>query len=329
MFSRHLCPLQKLYFTRIVFVGLLITFTMRYNQLIQDDFFQQRKQLINETIQREILNKTSRWRHLTNICYNGYCGPWIEEYYFEYFLKTNPKTERLYLPISWTNCHIYCTEQDKEALRKYVLNLDPNYKYFSVLQIDKGFGHPSLQVNIPDSIDMLLFSAGGYTSSKKITNVPIPLLKAPLQKKPNTEKLHIASFVGSLASHPLRYELDEKFRNLFYFGSTQDWESVMDSSFYSLCPRGYGATSFRLYEALQLESVPIYVWEEELLLPFSEVIDWSKISIIVHRSEINSILLNVLERNYSSFITEIKRVKHYFSYSFTADYINQIIQDKI
>ena len=310
-------------------MGLIITCIMRYNQLKQDEFLQRRNKTINETKQLEILNTTARWRGLTNICYNGYCGPWIEEYYFEYFINTKPRTERLYLPISWTNCHIYCTDAEKEALRTYVLNLDPNFKYFSILQIDKGLGHPSLQISIPDSIDMLLFSAGGYTSSKSITNLPIPLLKAPLQKKSNSEKTHIASFVGSLASHPLRYELDEKFGNLFYFGSSQNWESVMESSFYSLCPRGYGATSFRLYEALQLETVPIYVWEEDLLLPFSDVVDWSKISIIVHRNEINSILFHILERNYSSFITEIKRVKHYFSYSFTAEYINQIIQEEI
>ncbi len=67
---------------------------------------------INQKLQLEILNKTSRWRGMTNVYYNGYCGPWIEEYYFEYFLKTNPKTDRVYLPISWTNCHIYCNEQE-------------------------------------------------------------------------------------------------------------------------------------------------------------------------------------------------------------------------
>ena len=265
---------------------------------------------------------------MTPICYKGYCGPWIEEYYFDYFIKTNPDTDRIYLPISWTNCHIYCTKEEKEALRTFVFNLDPNFKYFSVIQIARGLHHPALNIHIPDGIDMLLFSAGGYTTAKGTDNVPIPLLKAPLKRKLETGRKHIVSFVGSLSSHPLRHELHTKYSNMFYFASGNDWETTMESSFFSLCPRGYGPTSFRLYEALQLESVPIYVWDEEILLPFSDLIDWSTISVIVHRTEINGLLLNVLERNLTEYMAEIKKVKHYFSYSFTMQYINQRISSK-
>jgi hypothetical protein len=57
-------------------------------------------------------------------------------------------------------------------------------------------------------------------------------------------------------------------------------------SIFSLCPRGYGRTSFRLYECLQLESIPVYIYDDKWL-PFENSIDWSKFSVSVHVSNIH------------------------------------------
>ena len=35
----------------------------------------------------------------------------------------------------------------------------------------------------------------------------------------------------------------------------------MHESVFHLCPRGHGPTSYRLYEALQADTIPIYIWE--------------------------------------------------------------------
>lgn len=303
-------------------IAILLLFL--YFSKLQSDRCQGLKKL--EELQDEIINKTAYWRGLRDICYKGYCGPWIEEYYYEYFIKTKPTSDRLYLPISWTNCHIHCTKEDKEALREFVRNLNPKFKYYSVVQIARGLQHHALRVSIPENIDMLLFSAGGYTLSKKTVNVPIPLLKRPLQTNFETKKNLLGSFVGSLATHPLRKELQKRYSNFFVFGNLTEWETVMETSFFSLCPRGFGPSSFRMFEALQLESVPIYVWDEEIILPFSDIIDWNKISVIVHQADIDKIPMYILERNYTEYITEIRRIKHYFSYTFTAEYINRIVR---
>ena len=39
-----------------------------------------------------------------------------------------------------------------------------------------------------------------------------------------------------------------------------DWEALIRDSDFHLCPRGNGPTSYRLYESLQAETIPIYIW---------------------------------------------------------------------
>lgn len=40
------------------------------------------------------------------------------------------------------------------------------------------------------------------------------------------------------------------------------WEDLIRSSHFHLCPRGNGPTSYRMYESLQAETIPIYIWAE-------------------------------------------------------------------
>jgi hypothetical protein len=39
---------------------------------------------------------------------------------------------------------------------------------------------------------------------------------------------------------------------------------VMAAAMLQLAPRGSGRTSFRLYEALQLGLIPVYIWDEDV-----------------------------------------------------------------
>ena len=41
---------------------------------------------------------------------------------------------------------------------------------------------------------------------------------------------------------------------------TDDWQQLIRDSEFQLCPRGKGPTSYRLYESLQAETIPIYIW---------------------------------------------------------------------
>lgn len=41
-----------------------------------------------------------------------------------------------------------------------------------------------------------------------------------------------------------------------------NWEALIRSSDFHLCPRGNGPTSYRMYESLEAETIPIYIWSE-------------------------------------------------------------------
>lgn len=40
------------------------------------------------------------------------------------------------------------------------------------------------------------------------------------------------------------------------------WEKLIHTSVFHLCPRGNGPSSYRLYEALQADTIPVYIWDE-------------------------------------------------------------------
>ena len=51
-------------------------------------------------------------------------------------------------------------------------------------------------------------------------------------------------------------------------GLRLDWEEVMTQSKASLCPRGFGRSSFRLYEVLSRGLVPVYLYDDVEWLPY-------------------------------------------------------------
>ena len=275
---------------------------------------------LTQILQSQIIQDTEQFRNFEDICYAGYCGPWIEEYFMNYFFsKKDIVIDRLYLPISWTNCHLKCSADELNSLREYIKDLDVSKKYFTILQIDRGLHHPSLDIWFHNELDLLIFSAGGITQGDKIKNVFIPLLKDTLIPT-GLDNIYKVSFVGSI-THPIRNELQEMYGETFNFTETTNWKAVIEQSTFSLCPRGFGATSFRLYEAIQLGSIPIYVWDEDLILAFSDILDWNSFSIIVHRSQIASIEDKIEQLDSLHMHTALGKAKDYFTYEYTCKYI--------
>lgn len=100
---------------------------------------------------------------------------------------------------------------------------------------------------------------------------PLPLICQPHKYQFSEERNIFASFVGRL-THPIR----EKMMNVLagqcgYLTSnnilsTQEYCEIMAKSIFTLCPRGYGQTSFRICEALQYGSIPVYI-SDNFLIP--------------------------------------------------------------
>jgi len=222
--------------------------------------------------------------------YPPYATEYLEEFFLNKFEKEMPETKRKFIPVAWSSCYINHNDRPLQALQDALKSLPQDEAYFAVATHDDA-----VREALPKNT--MVFSAGGNKG-----DVPIPLVcsSIPENKIPKKEKDIFCSFVGSL-THPIRNEMVSSLKdNPKFFLKAGNWSnsvskekeedflSVMARSKFSLCPRGYGPTSYRLYEAMQVGSVPVYVYDREWL-PWQDEIDWSECIITIHQSQVGII----------------------------------------
>jgi hypothetical protein len=122
---------------------------------------------------------------------------------------------------------------------------------------------------------------------KDPTGIPIPLLGDPPPGQPQ-ERTVLASFVGA-PTHPLRNPVEMAGGNQGVIIRMRPWREnvpasdvdecmdLLSRSWFALCPRGYGPTSYRLYEALRLGAIPVYVSDRHWL---PAMVPWMRCAII-------------------------------------------------
>lgn len=250
---------------------------------------------------------------------------YLEEYFYKRWNEENIKSDREYIDIFWTNnfCNASFAGQQYYNIQKELDEvLSVNGKYFTVSQFDDG-----PYENFPK--DTLIFSAGGNREGHNI--IPIPLICDPIPKEiiPTKEKTIFASFVGSRNTHSIRMKMcDHLVGKDGYVISYQDWSvdvpmynfdnfiNITCSSKFGLAPRGYGKSSFRLYEIMQLGVVPVYVSDEHYI-PWSDELDWSDFCVPINEDEIeeiDDILKSISDIEYNKLIENGKKVYNsYFS----------------
>lgn len=148
----------------------------------------------------------------------------------------------------------------KKEAQDYIDSLPNDKKYFVICQYDDGC-----------LIDWKGKDVLEFNMSKKI-GVELPLLCMPHPYKFSGEKKYIANFIGS-RTHPIRNELEQfKGKEGWYISfephSIEDYCRIISESWFTLCPRGYGANSFRICEAMQYGSIPVYI-SDEFIVPFN------------------------------------------------------------
>lgn len=251
-------------------------------------------------------------------------GEYIEEYFFKRWNEESISSERQYIDIFWTNLF-----NNKVYLGNYypdvqaeLNNLPKDGKYFTVCQFDDG----PLE-NFPE--DTLIFSAGGNREHGNI--IPIPLICSPIPKEmiPSKEKTIFASFVGSRDTNPIRQTMCNVLSNHNdYVISTNNWSSEVSfdsltnfiditcSSKFGLAPRGYGKSSFRLYEIMQLGTVPVYISDEHYI-PWNDELDWNDFCVPINYDEIDQIddiLKSIDDVEYNRLLENGKKVyEEYFT----------------
>jgi len=202
-----------------------------------------------------------------------------------YYAGFNTPNERQYLPVQWTAYHVsHSFGNDVAAidrLQRYIDTLDRSKKYYTIHQFDLG-----CMVDFKD-LDILVFGmAGGRI------DYCLPLLCMPhkyeFKAKPKTL---FANFIGRKTHHVRDWVIDQ-FSDKFGCYVSEDkhdinsYCSIISNSIFTLCPRGFSSTSFRVIEALQYGSIPVII-TGDLLEP--HLVDANEYAIVIKENQFDRI----------------------------------------
>ena len=224
-------------------------------------------------------------------------NPMIEERAYSFFsTKKELESDYIYIPIQWTSWHVNPGGeygQNTQPLTEYCNQLTekhPNEKFFTVVQYDGG-------TLVPIDNCTIFASSGGFNSplGKNSSYEPIPLLCDPHNGAPNAIREYKVGYAGR-DTHPVRVKMNQVLSHLpqYKFALNIDhnrtgvFRDILYNSVFALSPRGFGPASFRMYEAIQMQCVPIYI-SDEFWLPFTEYIEWDKMCLLIKENEIQTI----------------------------------------
>jgi glucuronyl/N-acetylglucosaminyl transferase EXT1 len=107
---------------------------------------------------------------------------------------------------------------------------------------------------------------------------------------------------------------------------TVDYQELMENSIFCLIPRGRRPDTYRFLESLSLGCIPV-VLSNDLVKPFSEVIDWSQI--VVHADERHLFELPEILRSYDLQQIQSMRVRGLAIYDRYFSSVEKIFQTVI
>jgi hypothetical protein len=215
-------------------------------------------------------------------------GVKLEDYFYRYWLCKTPSVNRQYLPVFWT--HLYKSRKRSKHLQRFLNEI--TVSTFTVVQHARGI----YKHRVPP--DTLIFAAGGEG------HIPIPLVYEIQDQPTESRRTIFAHFAGAINGIPIqrariRRRIFEPLKNEpgFLIQATRNLNQypvrkTMQQCVFALCPRGFGKTSFRLYEAMYYGAIPVYIYDNPWL-PYTDVLDWCEFSVQCHIDDVH-ILSDIL-----------------------------------
>jgi hypothetical protein len=287
-----------------------------------------------------ILNETLSFRNLPmHKTLDGYNGPWIENLWIKEFINIPFSNFSGLVPlfVQWTDIHAlsFMGNQRKrfadlrQVLHKKMMSiLRDDVIYVTVSQDDEGLSNKQRTGLFHFKPNILVFSAGGFG------HIPIPLIKGTLDYVPirYSELKHTVGFNGNkrekTSREALLNEIVAKFKkNGVSYSDNKivgrngqvDWKGHIAQSPYNLAPRGFGRTSYRLSEIIQIGRIPIYLYDDTPWIPYqgSDVSIERFGYIATFGQSIDEVVEGIKYSNESdlmSRVTYVKDVREYYTY---------------
>lgn len=150
--------------------------------------------------------------------------------------------------------------------------------------------------------------------------VPYGQYGPPFINNPPSNRTILAFFAGG-AHGDVRKELlshwkdkDSEVQVHEYLPKNLDYFSLMGQAQFCLCPSGYEVASPRIVESMHAGCVPVII-SDGYVLPFSDVLDWTRFSVQIPVSEIpriKEILKGVSEEEYLEMQRNVVQVRRHF-----------------
>ena len=242
----------------------------------------------------DIMRGTSRWRSCPPHNYqplrqSATEGEWMESAWIRIFTRKIADAGDVTavfpggvvpLFIGWVDCHVAGNKtSDVELVQDLTNLLKPDILYVTVSQADAGIIPQRFSIHKPFHFkNIFVFSGGGYG------HAPIPLLP-PIQAAPETNLcgginqkkcVYSAVFLGRKNTGPMRTKIVSALhremsmdRSILCSAPVTNWKNILLSSKVSLCPRGFGRTSFRCFESLQMGLIPAYIFSDVPWVPYA------------------------------------------------------------
>ena len=249
----------------------------------------------------------------------------LERYFYAFMLRRPaPRISAAYVPLFWSDIyseqHSQLGEVDalaSETVQSVLDGLDASRNYFSVAQCDyilervpkylRIFGAGGMgDVAVPLVTDFRIRrrrSRDIFCSFSGAIEVggPVPAeLRAGraswdadgpgavIRRAMYDALCHEPDFVFQIWDWPFTGEWKSQTRDGRSRAYRDEYRELLSRSVFTLCPRGYGLTSFRLYEALKAGSIPVYI-SDAFWLPYGRELDWADIAVLVQAADVRRI----------------------------------------
>lgn len=193
----------------------------------------------------------------------------LEDQFYDWALE-NEGPELYYLPIFWNKCHKNHLIIDR---LEDIIGDIPHEKIFTINTMELEWS------KILRNTKFQIFSGGSVRPYKYKNFHHIPLIHGGKLSSTKSKNIHI-SFMGNLTSQLRQRSLDHLSDNhgLTVFPPySKSYGDILASSYMSYCPGGVFDNTIRIYEAMQLGSVPLIYTREDIRC-FKDKIKWDEFS---------------------------------------------------
>ena len=194
------------------------------------------------------------------------------------------------------------------------------------------------KLNFEDSI---VFSPHSHIDDQVIS---IPHYTLTSNHKNNSQRNLLFSFIGSVKTYPLRAKIVQKYNHCFDTGVKwavdaelsatvknyfkQKYIDLANRSVFSLCPRGAGISTIRLFESMSMGSIPVII-ADGFSRPMEDFLDWNEFSITINESDVDKIEDELKSVHQGKIKAMQKKVRKVYSQYFSNDKLPEAILKEI